>query len=538
MGAMTEGLRSLAGPSLARWLGRSTQSALGGTLTGAATTAVIQSSSATTVAAIGFVSAGLLTFQQSLGIVYGANIGTSVTGWMVAVLGFKVDLGAIAPLFVLAGALLRFTGRGRTAALGATIAGFGLLFTGIAALQAGMMGMQERFSPSDLPGDTWTGRAILVGIGIIMTVVMQSSSAALAMALAALSAGSLTLASACALVVGMNVGTTGTALLASLGGSTAARRTGLAHLAFNLVTGLAAFTLLPVYPRALAVVDAQLGMAQPELALALFHTAFNVGGALLFLPLNSPFAAFMERVVPERKSGPTRRLERALLTQPEVALEAVAATTRELARAALRRVALDLRNPTRAAQRAEENAEESEVLLNEVKKVTAFLGDVHLPTKETRRRAAIVELYNGLDHIERLLERARASAPASHRVSTASTRVAERVRQRAVRLAGPCIRAASGLRDGGPGADVEVLRSVSEALDADAQGLREELLELAADGALDADEALAEMDEVRRVTRLGRHAYRLVWHLAQAGNSVSAATPRAVPLQAETSASD
>ncbi|MEZ6016156.1 MAG: Na/Pi symporter [Planctomycetota bacterium] len=527
MGVMTDGLRSLAGPSLARWLARSTRSVVGGTLTGAVTTAVIQSSSATTVTAIGFVNAGLLTFQQSLGIVYGANIGTSVTGWMVAVFGFQVDLGSIAPLMVLAGALLRLKGKGHAAALGSALAGFGLLFTGIDALQAGMAGLEGHLAPADLPRDTWLGRGALVGVGALLTLVMQSSSAALATALAALHTGAITLPQATALVIGMNVGTTSTALLAALGGTTAARRTGYAHLAFNLGTGAAAFMLLPALPRAFALVEAVLGRAlNPELSVALFHTTFNLGGALLFVPLTPWFAAHMSRLVPERVSGPARRLDRALLDQPDIALEAVAATTRELARAALRQVALDLRSPTRAAARADN----AQALKRDTAQARAFLGDIRLQPKDTTRRAAIVELFDALDHIARMLVRTAPKPAPAHGANATSRRLAREHQGRATRLAGALVRAASALRDGGQGADLNALEAAWRAVDEDAQGLREEVLRLAADDALEPDEALTQMDEVRRVTRVGRHAYRLALHLERAGKSVSAATPRAVPL--------
>lgn len=526
MGVMTEGLQRLAGPSLARWLARSTRSVVGGALTGAATTAVVQSSSATTVTAIGFVGAGLLSFEQALGIVYGANVGTSVTGWMVAWFGFEVDLGALAPLFVLAGAILRLVGRGRAQALGSVLAGFGLLFTGIDGLQRGMGALEGGLTPSDLPGDGWAGRAALVGLGTLVTVVMQSSSAAIAAALAALAAGTISLPQAVALVVGMNVGTTATGLIAAAGRSAGARRTAWAHFGFNVVTGALAFPLLPLYPRALAALGGEFATQRPELALAVFHTAFNVGGALVFVPLTQRFARLVTRLVPDAAAGPARRLDPALLAQPEIALEAAAATARELGRAALRHVALDLRSPRRAAARADR----AEALRADTVKARAFLGDVRLRPADTARRAAVVELFDALDHVQRMLARTQPT-PRTSATTNAEARALElRLARRAVRLAGPLVAAASALRDTGPGADVDALEDAWEAVDQDAQVLREEVLHLAASDALEPDEALAHMDEVRRVTRVGRHAFRLALHLERAGASVAAATPRAVPL--------
>jgi phosphate:Na+ symporter len=526
MGAMTEGLRALAGPALARWLARSTRSVVGGTLTGAAATALVQSSSAVTVTAIGFVNAGLLPFERTLGLVYGANIGTTATGWMIALLGFQVDLGAVAPVLVLGGALLRLVERGRAPAAGTALAGFGLLFTGLAVLQEGMAGLAAHLTPADLPQQSGVvGRLLLVGLGFVLTVVMQSSSAALAAGLSALAAGSIDLAQAMALVIGMNAGTTSTALLASLGGTAAARRTALAHVAFNLVTGVVAFGSLPFWDRWFAS-SAQVA-GNPALALALFHTAFNVGGALLFLPLSKRFAAVVARAVVEHESGAARRLDPRLLAQPHIALETLAATVRELGRQALRHVALDLRSPQRAADRKER----VRALLDDVRAAREYLGDITIDARDEGRRAAAVELLDALDHVQRMLARTAPRLVRPEAPSVPHARFEARLRRRATALAGPLVNAAGALRDRGAGADVEALRAAWEAVDGDAQALREEALQLAASDRLEIDEALVLMDEVRRVTRVARHAYRLAQHLAAAGRSVSAATPLAVPLE-------
>ena len=151
MALMTEGLRQLAGDALRQTLARFTRSPTSGAITGAAVTALIQSSSATVVAAVGFVSAGLLTFPQALGICFGANIGTTATGWLVALGGFKLDLGRIALPLVFAGALLRLLGKARTKALGNALAGFALVFVGIDALKDGMDAFTGVVTPESFP---------------------------------------------------------------------------------------------------------------------------------------------------------------------------------------------------------------------------------------------------------------------------------------------------------------------------------------------------------------------------------------------------
>ena len=204
MTIMTDGLRALADNALRTLLRRSTSSPVGGATAGALATAVLQSSSATTVATVGFVGAGLISFPNALGIIFGANIGTTITDWMVAVLGFKLHLGTVVTPLVLLGALLRVIGSGRWRHIGWALAGFSLLFIGIDAMQQGMTALEDIVSPTDFPSNTLFGRLQLVFIGIAITLVTQSLSAGVAVALAALSAGSISFPQAAAMVIGMN----------------------------------------------------------------------------------------------------------------------------------------------------------------------------------------------------------------------------------------------------------------------------------------------------------------------------------------------
>lgn len=279
---LTEGLRGLAGPVLREALARFTRTPLSGTVTGAVVTAVIQSSSATTVTVVGFVGAGLLTFPQALGVIYGANLGTTATGWIVLIFGFKMNLGQAVLPVVLAGALLKLFGNVRAGLLGASLAGFSLLFLGIDFMQEGMGALKGALTPNDFPGDTFLGRIQLVAIGAAITAITQSSSAGVTAALVALGAGSITFPQGAAMVIGMNVGTTCTAMLATLGGSTATRRTAWAHLIFNVVTGVIAFALLGPFTKLIEAVPDSLT------ALVSFHTAFNLLGITLFLPSQIP----------------------------------------------------------------------------------------------------------------------------------------------------------------------------------------------------------------------------------------------------------
>ena len=159
---LTDGLRVLAGDAMRSALIRFTHSPLSGAITGFITTAILRSSSATTVAAVGFVGAGLISFSESLGIIFGANIGTTITGWIVVLLGFKLQIGNIMMLFVLLGVLLRLFAKNTLATFGYTLAGFALIFVGIAMMQQGMGGFTGIITPELLPPDTFIGRLKLV----------------------------------------------------------------------------------------------------------------------------------------------------------------------------------------------------------------------------------------------------------------------------------------------------------------------------------------------------------------------------------------
>ena len=326
---MTEGLRGLAGASLHAWLTLFTRSPSTGAVTGTVVTSVLQSSAATIVATIGFVAAGLLTFPQALGIVLGANVGTTVTGWLVAIFGFKLKLGMAAMPLVLGGALLRIFSRGRLAEAGKVVAGFALLLIGIDLMQSGMLGFGGLVTPSSFPPDTFVGRLLLVGIGIVITLITWSSSAGVAIAMTALSVGAINFPQAAAMVIGMDVGTTITAIIAAIGSSDAARRTGFSHTIYNLFTAVAALLMLSPYTWFLDSAMPSLINDSPSFALVGFHTLFNVVALVLILPVAGLFARLMEYLVPERDTGLARRLDKRLLAEPHAAHAALEATLRE-----------------------------------------------------------------------------------------------------------------------------------------------------------------------------------------------------------------
>ncbi|MDX1780355.1 MAG: Na/Pi symporter [Thalassovita sp.] len=400
MNMLTEGLRGLAGERLRAILQKSTDTPLKGATAGAVTTAMMQSSSATTVATVGFVAAGLMTFQQALGVVFGANIGTTVTGWLIAILGFKRDLGLLLMPVVLGGALLQLFAPNPWKQAGWALAGFGVLFIGIDALKDGMVVFRGIVTPDIFPADTLTGRLKLVVLGGALTVVTQSSSAGVASALAALAVGAITLPQAAALVIGMNVGTTFTAMIATLGGGTATRRTGVSHVIFNLLTGCMAFAML--YPIGWAL-QRPLGAAvasDPQIALVAFHTFFNVFGVAMVLGATSQFARLIIWIVPDRGTPLTRNLGRQLLRDPAAALDAANAATRKITAEFLTRLGRNLNDPAETI---------SSDFLDKIREATheaqSFVQAISAEndTAEQDNQQALIHIF---DHLNRLRHRA------------------------------------------------------------------------------------------------------------------------------------
>lgn len=332
MWLMTDGLKIAAGPALQRILARFTGTRLRGLASGALVTALVQSSSAVTMAAIGFVNAGLLSLRQSMWVLFGANVGTTMTGWLVALVGLSLNVELFALPLVGIGMLLRLTDpQGRRGAFGITLAGFGILFIGIATLQQAFAGYGEALALPTGLGEPLNTIAHVVA-GALLTVLMQSSSAAIAVALSAAQGQLIGLHDAAAVVIGANVGTTVKALLAALGATPNAKRAAAAHVVFNLLTGAAALVALPWLIDAIVAMGRWLELGDgPAPVLALFHTIFNLAGVVLVWPIADRMSAFLEsrfRNAEEDASRP-QFLDRHAASVPELALDAM---MRELGR--------------------------------------------------------------------------------------------------------------------------------------------------------------------------------------------------------------
>lgn len=502
---MTDGLKTAAGDALRRVLIRFTGGPFRAMLTGATITALVQSSSATTLTTIGFVSAGILTFQQAVGVIFGSNLGTTSTGWLVSLLGFKVSISSYALPMVGVGALLNLLGRGRLRAIGLALAGFGLIFVGIDQLQQAMAVVATKIDPSMFPKDSFGGRLALVGIGILMTVVMQSSSAAVATTLAALHSQAIGLEQAAALVIGQNIGTTVTAGIAAIGASNAAKRTALAHALFNALTGVVAFLVLPLFVKLTRFVaddlDGAAGSGDTAVALAVFHTLFNFLGVALLLPFVGPFAAWVSRLVPDRSASLTRYLDSSVGQIGSVGVEVALRTAKEIGAAVTELLERQARGTPASDGLATFAAAKAAIV-----ETRRFLAQVRpSPGVESEYRRNLSALHV-LDHLEELAEAAAASPTP---VSLPQKGEAVRVRVAAA-LAG----ARSWMKEGRP----SPLLAESAELAADATRTvleeRRHLLAETAAGRCDPELADVRIGRMRWLERVARHLSRALHHLS------------------------
>lgn len=329
MAMMTDGLKLAGGRSIRRVLRHWTFTPWRGALIGALVTGIVQSSSAVTVATIGFVNAGLMSLRQALAVVFGANLGTTMTGWLVSLVGFDFRIEAYAlPMIALGVGLHLGSSVPRRRGVGEALAGLGLFLLGLSVLKDALAGLGGIIGPDALAfGGVLGVLSFLLG-GILVTTVTQSSSAALAIFITAAAESMVPLESAAAAIIGANLGTTSTAVLAALKATASAKRVALGHIAFNLVSACVALALLPWLLAAIAWVTGGAGAA---LQLALFHTVFNLLGLALLLPIAARLAALLERMfrtVEEDLARP-RHLDPTAAGAPDLA---VAALWLELAR--------------------------------------------------------------------------------------------------------------------------------------------------------------------------------------------------------------
>ena len=313
MKIMSEGIQKVAGSRMRQILGAMTRNRFAGVATGFLITGLVQSSSATTVMVVSFVNAGLLTLVESIGVIMGANIGTTITAWLIAIVGFKVKISALSLPIIAIGFPFLFMSSNRAKAWGETLVGFALLFLGLEALKTAVPDL--RSNPEVLEFLTnFTGYGVLstisfILIGTVITVVVQSSSAAMALTLVAANSGWIPFEMAAAMVLGENIGTTITANLAALIGNVHAKRAARAHFVFNIFGVIWMILAFPYFLEGInyymqttqGVSPLSPGMyASIPIALSIFHTTFNIINVLALIGFVPLIERLVKKMVPSK----------------------------------------------------------------------------------------------------------------------------------------------------------------------------------------------------------------------------------------------
>ena len=424
MGLMSEGLTQIAGARLKAVLGYITRNRVMAIAAGAGITAIIQSSSATTVMTVGFVNAGLLDLTQAIGVIFGANIGTTITGQIVSLklddLAFPAIIVGVAGLMLAHRAIMRGTWK--------TILGFGLLFLGMTmmgtelkavAKDPGFIAFFSKFDCTPSTGGFLPILSVLgaIAVGTICTMVVQSSSATIGITIALAEAGLINIWTAIPIVLGDNIGTTVTAALASIGTNANARRTALAHALFNTI---GTFILVCTFPIVLANAKGACAPAfyhlvnlcaegnafageAPGRHVAMAHTLFNVTNVCIlsfFIPI---LARICKRIIPEGRTQRTVTLEPHLLPVPSLALQAASRALADMTRRSWTIASAALNTLVGRAAADEASIERAEKEIDDMQiKIRDYIVSISRGKLTEREAAAIPELLHCVNDAERI----------------------------------------------------------------------------------------------------------------------------------------
>ncbi len=504
---MSEAIQRLAGPPFRKMLANLTGGRMKALFTGMLVTTVIQASSATAIATIGFVSAGLITIPQALAVIFGANVGTTTTAWLVTIFGIQYSIGQFSLLFVACGVILKILYTDHRSDIGSLIAGFGLLFFGITIMRQGLTQLPHTINFTLIAGHSIANRLILFSLGALLTILMQSSSAAVVLALVALHSHTINLYQAQILVIGMNAGKSVPILFAAIGATPDTKRIIVADVLFNTVTALVLFVLLPQLSPLLYFLCNSMGAIAPETQLSVFHTLFNIIGVLLFFPFITPFVRYLKKLFADTTFYLTQHLDDAIATAPAIAVETARRTVVDIALYIIQ-ILKDMFQQNGAD--IVRKLKTASIALEETKH---FMTKVKTPHQQKQLYDEHISVLHAIDHLTSIIE-------ACQEADTITTlKNSNNFADMKWNFHNELIESEKALKLQSSIDSVEKIQELSQYL-ANARKLeRIEVLKKTASGDLDSHTALDYIEAIRFIDRLGYHIWRVVRHCIAPGDS-------------------
>ncbi|MGQ9843146.1 MAG: Na/Pi cotransporter family protein [Spirochaetota bacterium] len=504
---MSESIQKLAGPRFRKALTNLTGGKLKALCTGILVTTIIQASSATAIATIGFVSAGLITMSQALAIIFGANVGTTATAWIVAIFGIQYSIGNFSLIFVACGVIFKILYTDNRSDIGSLLAGFGLLFFGITLMRQGMSYLPQTIDLSYISGFSIIDRFILFGIGCILTILMQSSSAAVVIALVALNSGTINLFQAQAMLIGMNAGKSVPILFAAIGATPDTKRIIISDILFNIVTATILFGLLPFLSPFLNFVFKNYGAIVPEIQLAVFHTLFNVIGVLLFFPFITPLIRILKTLFANTTLHLTQHLDEAIAKAPPIAVETARRTVIDIALFIIHILKEML-------QKNENNVGRNlKIATQALEETKYFLSKVITDPHQKQLYSEHISVLHAIDHLNSIIDACGESQTililnGSSNFSDMKFSFYNELNESQKALQ------SQSLVD-----SVEKIQELSQYLANTRKLERVEVLKKTASGIIDSHTALEYIEAIRFIDRLGYHIWRAVLHCITPGDS-------------------
>lgn len=505
MWLMSEGLRMAAVNTLHQLLQHWTRTRLHGLAMGFFLTALIQHSGAVTVATIGFINAGLLTLQRAMWIIFGTNIGTTVTVWLVAIIGFNFNIAAFALPMIGIGMLLKITqGERPVAWLGQALVGFGVLFLGIDVLKDSFADLGAALSLDISTGHLAADILLFTGIGFLVTVLLQSSSLMLAITMTALAGGIIGLMPAAAVVIGSNIGSTSTAVFSSFGSSAAAKRLVSSHVIFNLMTASVALIILAPLLAVLHFLQ-QLVVDIPAetTTLALFHTLFNLLGIVLIWPIANTLVSWLEHrfIGHDDALGKALYLDKYALDLPTLAMHSLVKETQRVADMALK-AATDSINFERRSPELKKNQHYCDQIIIAIGEYSHQLYKQKLPESVSEKLPELLRInqyYSAICELSVMLNKNR---------GTLETSIATQIEAQLNGFYKACLKLlqAANLHDSG---ETDINHQM-DALESTYQSLKSVLLRRGAEGTLSIarmDKLLTTISQARRMCQQSIKAF-------------------------------